>query len=122
MADRTAGARLRGGQRERFRHARGTSVDQNRVGTGVKILLHPSQILAALFARPAVATGRFATNRSDKLVGLERGGAHFCGRAPGQVNGDSRERMEPVKCATAHVPTLAKSDEATPDNTELLLA
>ena len=107
MADRAAGARFRGRQGERFRHARRTGIDQNCIGSGVKILLHPGEILAAFFAGSAVATGRFATGRSDKLVSPKRGGDHFPGRASGQIDGDRGERMPLVKFAIAHAPDVS---------------
>jgi hypothetical protein len=67
----------------------------------MKIVLHPGEILAAFLAGSAVATGRFATNGSDKPVTLELGGVHGRG-LPGQVNGESHARRQPVRCEPVH--------------------
>ena len=85
MTNRAAIARLRGRQGERLGHPRGARVDQDRIRSRVKILLHPGEILAALLAGPAVATGRFATDGSDKSLSLDRGGVQS-GGIPGQIN------------------------------------
>src|SRR4029434_1395167 len=99
MADRAASARLRGRQGERFRHARRTGIDQNGIGPGVKILLYPGEILAAFFARSAVAAGGFATSRSDKLISLKRSGDHSPARDSGQIDAHRGEPIPSVKCA-----------------------
>jgi hypothetical protein len=55
--------------------SRRTSIEQNRVGTGVKILPGPSQVLAAFFPCASVTTGRPASGGADKLRWI-------CGRLP----------------------------------------
>ena len=106
MTNRAASARLRWRQRECVGNARRARIGQNGIGLRVKILLHPGKILAAVLAGPAVATGRFATNGSDKLISLELSGVHR-GGIPGQVNGDSHARRQPVRCEPIHFPELS---------------
>ena len=66
MTNGAARARLRFANSNGFRDPRRTGIEQNGKGARMKILARPSDILAALFARPAVTTGRFAPNRADE--------------------------------------------------------
>ena len=99
-------ARLRCRQRKRLRDSRRAGVDQDGVRSRVKVLLRPCEILASLFTSAAVATGRFATNGSDKLINLELRGIRR-GGIPSQINGDSRASRQPVRCAPVHSPELS---------------
>jgi hypothetical protein len=66
MANGTTSARFRGSGAKAFRDPLRTRVHQDGLRLGVKIFLAPGEILAALFARAAVATGRFTSGRANE--------------------------------------------------------
>ena len=118
MTNRATRARVGSGQSQGLGHSRGASVDQHGIGAEVKILFHPSEILAALFARPAVATGGLATRRAHKLLGRKRGGPDLSGeevdRAENErgVNGEAAGEF-------AHAGSLAEGGRAMPANNQI---
>ena len=66
MTNGAARVRLRFVNSNGFRDPRRTGIEQNGKGARMKILARPGDVLAALFARPAVTTGRFAPNCADE--------------------------------------------------------
>ena len=67
MTNGAARARLRLRDTDRFADTGRPRVQQNCVGSGVKIFLRPGNVLAPLFAGAAVTTGRSTSNRADEL-------------------------------------------------------
>ena len=66
MTNGAARARLRFANSNGFRDPRRTGIEQNGKRARMKILARPGDVLAALFARSAVTTGRFAPDCADE--------------------------------------------------------
>ena len=66
MTNGAARARWRFANSNGFRDPRRTGIEQNGKSVRMKILTRPGDVLAALFTRPAVTTGRFAPNCADE--------------------------------------------------------
>ena len=66
MTNGTARARLRFANSNGFRDPRRTGIEQNGKSARMKILARPGDVLAALFACPAVTTGRFAPDCANE--------------------------------------------------------
>lgn len=62
MTNGAASVRLRLRNANDLADSGGASVEQNRIGAGVKIFLRPGDVLAAFFSGATVATGRLATD------------------------------------------------------------
>ena len=67
MANRAARVGGRFAAADGLGDSRRACISQNNKRLGVKIFLRPGDVLAALFAGAAVATGRSTTDRSDEL-------------------------------------------------------
>src|SRR4029077_13043747 len=66
MTNGAARARWRFANSNGFRDPRRTGIEQNGKSARMKILARPGDVLAALFACPAVTTGRFAPDCADE--------------------------------------------------------
>ena len=67
MTNRATRIRLRLRDADGFADAGRARVEQNSVSPSMKILLRPGDILAPLFTRATVTTGRSASNRANEL-------------------------------------------------------
>ena len=98
MARSAARARLR----RRYSEALGDSfrprIEQDRMRLGVKILLAPGDVLAALRPGAAVAAGRFAADRSDKgaaaFTDLPRFSCEKTGQPRGEKEADADDSQQ----------------------------
>jgi hypothetical protein len=104
MTNGAARGRLRFANSNGFRDPRRAGIEQNGKSVRMKILARPGDVLAALFTRPAVATGRFAPNGADEeRAGL---GRLFCLFDGGFSASRNYEEAKPLGLESQHTARL----------------